>query len=198
MNRLQIYQAIRRNDLPALQDLLRGHTQDDINRALYFACFHGSFNITQYLIDAKANVNYRDVNRWSCLNAAAKANSLQICRLLIEHQANVNAQCVQLYTPLHIAVRNSNSEILKLLIDNGADRTLQNEEGTTAGMYNNEAGRIARTRGIEWTPNNHIARTDTNEKESILNLMTFVRLNDSSLSLLPLEILYLIFNLLLK
>ena len=199
MDRHRVYEAIQRNDLPAVQDLLRGHTQHNFDDALYLACYWGSFDIAQYLINAKADINYRDANQWSCLQAATHHNNSEICRLLIEQQANVNTQCFQLYTPLHLAVKHNNSEIVRLLIDHAADRTLQNEEGTTAEMYNNEAARIVRTRGTEWTPNNHIARTDTNERESILNLMTFVRFDDSSsLSLLPLEILYLIFNLLLK
>jgi len=58
-----------------------GHT------CLMIACYKGHYDIAQYLLSLKADVNRRSVKGNTALHDCAESGSLEILQLLLEHGA---------------------------------------------------------------------------------------------------------------
>lgn len=128
------YEAIRSNDLPALQRL---NKSSDVNTpdkrgttpVMYAAAF-GSLDSMKLLITAGSDVNAK--NAFDATALMWCANDSEKVRLLIAKGANVNARSKQGRTPVLIAAsHNGASEIVKLLLDKGADSSVRDGMQTT-------------------------------------------------------------------
>lgn len=119
------YQAIRNDDVAALQGLLAkgGDVNARDKRAttpLMLAAAFGSVRSMKVLLDAGADVNAK--NAFDATPLMWAAYDLDKVRMLIAKGAEVNAHSQQGRTPLLIAsTYDGNSAVVKLLLDKGAD-----------------------------------------------------------------------------
>jgi len=101
---------------------------DDIEFQFSVASQKGNVEEMNILLEAKANVNYRDSYLNTPLYTAAWFGRVEAVKLLIEAKANVNHD-----NPLYTATRKGNLDIMNLLIEAKADVN-------RAGNYNDDAG----------------------------------------------------------
>jgi ankyrin repeat protein len=112
-----------------------GHT------ALIEAIIEGHEPIVRHLISRGANVNARDLGKFSVgetpLIVAAMKGQTEIAAVLIAKGADVNARTKDGQTALIYAARapGDRTEIAKLLIENGADVNAKDKKGMNALAY---------------------------------------------------------------
>jgi len=97
---------------------------------LHYAVQAGSYDMVNFLIENRSEINARDGYENSPLHYAV--NSPCITRLLLTKGANPNLQNEEGDTPLHRAINdNAPFESILLLLSKGADPTLRNADGRT-------------------------------------------------------------------
>lgn len=136
-----LMRAIERNDLAAVQQLLRlkvNIKQKDCNgyNALHYAvCFQDPEILKTLLLYAYEFIDEPISRRkiWTPLHLAIGINAEPIAEILIQAGANLNQKTEGdgENTPLHLAVLNKNLPLIHLLINAGADPSTQNGDGQT-------------------------------------------------------------------
>jgi len=90
-------------------------------------------NMVKLLIDAGANVNYKDSPRKStALHTATYWGQSEIVELLVKNGANVNVQNIYGDTPLMNSANHGDVQAVKFLLKKGADVNLKDKDGETA------------------------------------------------------------------
>jgi ankyrin repeat protein len=117
------YQAIRTNDLPALQALIKsgGVQQKDARGTtpLHFAAAYGSAEAVRVLLAAGADPNTR--NAFEATPLMWSATELEKVRMLVAQGADVNAKSKMGRTAVWIAAANDGSSaVVKFLLEHGA------------------------------------------------------------------------------
>ena len=112
---------------------------------LGLAAFFGHESVVQLLLERHARVDAASANamRVMPLHSAAAARSVPIARRLLEHGAPVNARQGTSglgFTPLMEAAFNGQADMVDLLLDYGADPTMRDDEGLTAGDHARKGG----------------------------------------------------------
>ena len=115
---------------------------------LGLACFFNHESVVRLLLERDARVDAASSNgmRVMPLHSAAAAHSVLIARLLLERGAPVNARQGTGglgFTPLMEAALNGQTEMVDLLLEHGADRTMRDDKGHTAGDYARQNGHAA-------------------------------------------------------
>ncbi|HWN55226.1 MAG TPA: ankyrin repeat domain-containing protein [Methylomirabilota bacterium] len=115
---------------------------------LGLASFFDHEPVVRLLLERDARVDAASANdmRVMSLHSAAAARSVPIARLLLERGAPVNARqgtSGMGFTPLMEAALNGQTEMVDLLLEHGADRTLRDEKGQTAGDHARQNGHAA-------------------------------------------------------
>ncbi|KAF9790637.1 ankyrin repeat-containing domain protein [Thelephora terrestris] len=101
----------------------------DGRTALHWAAFSGALDITQYLLEQKAEVDKIDGSGWTALHIAGilllsvlvSAGNEDVVRELVGAGADVKKPNDKGLTPLHYAASKSRVDIAKFLIERGAD-----------------------------------------------------------------------------
>jgi ankyrin repeat protein len=130
------YQAIRTNDLTALDALARppnavNAPDADGATPLMYAAAVGSLEAMQHLLSAGADVNARNALGSPALTWAT-GDAAKV-RLLLERGTNVNVVSATGQTPLLVAaMTNPSAEVVKLLIAHGADVKTADKLNATA------------------------------------------------------------------
>ncbi len=135
--KMDLHSAVYTNNL----DVVRQHIAAgaDLNvlepsRAstpLITAAALGKTEAAKLLIDAGADLNYRNADGSTALHTAAVFGTTEVARLLIEAGADLNIQNNDGSTPLHAAAFFCRVEIVKMLLEKGADKTIENKMGQT-------------------------------------------------------------------
>ena len=102
---------------------------------LMMAAIKGQVDVVKALIAKDADVNKTG---WTPLHYAVSASGpqqVEIVRLLLDASAYIDAESPNKTTPLMMAARYGGEDAVKLLFDEGADPTLRNEKGLTAGDF---------------------------------------------------------------
>jgi ankyrin repeat protein len=123
---------------------------------------------------------------------------IEIIQKLIDKKADINISWCRENddTPLHLAAANGCLEIVEMLIDNGVCRYRQNAKNQTPTEVAKipEIRQIIETRTLtNWSPQKHFHNTVLIEREIIRTLL-LIRLFHPSLSLLPNELMFLLFQ----
>ena len=91
--------------------------------AMHFACKHGSSDVVDCLLAAKAKINIRDSNGWYAVHCAAYYDhQLILAKILArdETQIDLNTQNKNKESPLHLAASSGALKTTKILLENGA------------------------------------------------------------------------------
>lgn len=133
----EIFDAIKKNDLPQIRSLLENNPRllssrdDSGNSPLHFAVRQIQPETISFLLAEGAEVNCRNTNLQTPLHVASYLGSADIARLLIEKGADVAAADYTLHTPLHYAARSGSREVTEILLKSGAPIEARNSYGRT-------------------------------------------------------------------
>lgn len=117
--------------------------QEDGDSALSLLVRHKYHEHAKRLVNAKADVNSRDIYGYTPLMAAAGVCTKSLITL-IDAKADIHAVTDDTgLTPLYIAALNNQIEILEILISKNAELDHQSKEGTTALGIALDSGHIA-------------------------------------------------------
>jgi uncharacterized protein len=151
---LDIFEAAALGDRERAARLLDGNgglanaVAEDGFGPLGLASFFDHEPVVRLLLARGARVDAASANdmRVMPLHSAAAAHSVPIARLLLERGAPVNARQGTSglgFTPLMEAALNGQTEMVDLLLEHGADRTMREDKGHTAGDYARQNGHAA-------------------------------------------------------
>jgi ankyrin repeat protein/Ca2+-binding EF-hand superfamily protein len=87
---------------------------------LILACTVGHHDIVEFLLDAKAEVDFTAPDGASALFCAVQENHWEVVELLIERKCNVNLQSDAGATPLYVAAQEGFKAMVKKLLESGA------------------------------------------------------------------------------
>ena len=110
------------------------------NSALMSAAFNGHVETLKTLLDAGADVNLRVNNGVTPLMAACGPYPAAV-RLLLENGAEVNAtDDIENFTALMYAATEGLSPVVDILLEYGADPSMKDVDGDTAGNFAGNRG----------------------------------------------------------
>jgi len=136
-----LHQAVRRNDLGAVDALIkRGADVKATTRygitPMNLAATSGNVAILRRLLDAGADPDSATPGGETALMTAARTGSVEAVALLLDRRANVNAKdTVRAQTALMWAVTETHPDIVKLLAARGADVNARTTVTTPKGEY---------------------------------------------------------------
>ena len=134
---LDVFEAAALGDTARLREVLaeerdaaRAWSSDGYT-ALHYACFFGTGEAAQALVDAGADLEAiaRGDNRVAPLQSAAAGGNVGAAHVLLDAGADVNCREEGGFTPLHSAAQSGNAELARLLLERGADRDARLEDG---------------------------------------------------------------------
>jgi len=99
--------------------------------ALHMAAHEGYDNLIDVLVNAKANIEARNIYGWTPLAVAAYEGKLSTVEKLLERHADIQTRNVMGNTPLHLAVSTNNQAMTELLLRHNAKINQKNESGST-------------------------------------------------------------------
>jgi ankyrin repeat protein len=136
---MNIMQAVLRNDIPAISELLIGGAGvDEPDRGgrtpLMQAAINKRIDIMKLLLDSGARTDLQDKNGWSVLYFAVQVRSAEGIKLLVSHGPTVDLDQGDKggRTPLMQAAINQRIDIMKLLLDSGAEPDIQDRRRWSA------------------------------------------------------------------
>jgi ankyrin repeat protein len=137
-------------------DMMRQHIEagSDLNvlepsRAstpLITAAALGRTEAARILIDAGAELNYRNGDGSTALHTAVVFGNSEIARMLINAGTDLNIQNNDGATALHTAAFLGRTDIVEVLLKKGADKSLKNKRGKTA--YETVAGPFEEVKAV--------------------------------------------------
>ena len=133
-----IHQAVLMGDIEAVQQHIDAGT--DLNEdewtygssPLITAAVFGELEIAKILINAGADLNFKNDEGSTPLITAAAFDHTDLAKLLIDSGANIDLTNNEGSTALMLAVLYSNIDIVKSLLDKGANREITNKFGRSA------------------------------------------------------------------
>jgi ankyrin repeat protein len=133
----EIHDAVRNGDLPRVQALLKDNpdlalSRDKVGRtALQWAAILGFKEISQVLLDYKADINARDSGGTTPLLFAILQGYKDEVQLLLDNKADINAGNITGATPLQFAAGYNRKDIVELLLAYKADVNARDKAGRT-------------------------------------------------------------------
>jgi uncharacterized protein len=101
----------------------------DQGKALIEAAKQGDLEQVRELLNKRADVNARNINRMTALMSAAMKRNLDVVKFLIEKGSDVNARTDRGMTALMFAAAEGKLEAVKLLIEKGTDPSAKDKSG---------------------------------------------------------------------
>jgi ankyrin repeat protein len=99
--------------------------------ALHSAAYNGNVECIEVLLEAKAQVQAKDIDDWTPLHYATRFNRIGAMELLIQAQADVNAMDTIGWTPGHTACRNGLGNALEILLRHNVDISVCSKSNET-------------------------------------------------------------------
>lgn len=102
---------------------------------LHSAVWNSNAEAVKHLVrmEDSIDINGGDKMGWSPLHHAVFEPDCKVIKILIEAGADVNKVEMTGRTPLHLAAANGFTKCVQILLEGGSDRTLESNEGYTAG-----------------------------------------------------------------
>eukprot|EP00928_Gymnodinium_smaydae_P071805 TRINITY_DN5528_c0_g1_i3.p1 TRINITY_DN5528_c0_g1~~TRINITY_DN5528_c0_g1_i3.p1 ORF type:complete len:610 (-),score=93.79 TRINITY_DN5528_c0_g1_i3:302-1939(-) len=118
--------AASNGDLPELKSMLADggeicSSDYDGRTPLHLACSEGKYEMTQFLLESKANVNVSDRFGYTPLRAAVASGRLEVIELVRTHGGRLRMPEFKLASVLCQLARENNAESLRLWCEAGAD-----------------------------------------------------------------------------
>uniref|UniRef100_A0A8I6GLV4 Ankyrin repeat domain-containing protein 1 n=1 Tax=Rattus norvegicus TaxID=10116 RepID=A0A8I6GLV4_RAT len=136
--------AALENKLPVVEKFLSDKNSPDVcdeykRTALHRACLEGHLAIVEKLMEAGAQIEFRDMRSSAspnsllstALHVAVRTGHYECAEHLIACEADLNAKDREGDTPLHDAVRLNRYKMIRLLMTFGADLNVKNCAGKT-------------------------------------------------------------------
>jgi ankyrin repeat protein len=103
---------------------------DDVT-PLHLASRDGRVEVARVLLEYGANVNARDISKWTPLRHALDKGHVKVAQVLIKNGADVGAQGLDEWMPLHWASRHGQAELVQVLLEHGATMDAKDVYGWT-------------------------------------------------------------------
>jgi len=136
--KVDLHSAVVTDDLETIRQHIKAGSDLNVlepSRAstpLITAAFLGKTEAAKILIDAGADLNYKNIDGSTALHTAAAFGKTEAAKILIDAGADLNCQNNAGATALHTAAFFCHVEIVEALLEKGADKTLKNKAGQTA------------------------------------------------------------------
>jgi len=112
--------------------------------SLMWAAFNGHTPVVEYLLDKGAAIEAKDSSGRSALMYASSGPYAETVGLLLSKGAEVNVQgALEGFTALMTAAAEGQLEVVRILLEHGADPSLKDQDGDTAGSFAEENGHAA-------------------------------------------------------
>ena len=106
--------------------------RDDDGSPLYYAAFHGFYDLAERLITKHPDqINARGGRIIAPLPAALYKRHFRLANLLHKHGADVHCRGLFERTPIHSASNDGNVDVMRWLLNHGADANVQSGNGWT-------------------------------------------------------------------
>ncbi|KAJ0398645.1 hypothetical protein P43SY_009940 [Pythium insidiosum] len=141
----ELAKAVERGDVRRAQTLLdKGAVTVDARDwpMLYRAAWYGSIDIARLLLQRGADIESRNENGMTALNAAARCGHGDIVGLLIDHGADIEAKDKNGLTALCVASSGGHIDIVRRLLARGADLGSKSNNGDAALHFTASRGWI--------------------------------------------------------
>ena len=134
---LQLCDAATLADLPALEQFLQRPQDPNLVREgdsispLMCACFGGHVEVVRLLLDARANMDWTDVDNATPIFLASQENRVEVVRLLLEAKADKDRADLCGQAPIHVASKRGHVQVVRLLLEAKADKDSATGFGAT-------------------------------------------------------------------
>ena len=142
---IHFYHAMKEDNVEYTKQVLR---EKETNRTavLLTASTLGSLKIVKFLIQVLVDIEACDDIGWTALGAAVSHGHISVVKELINAGAEINRGTRRRVTPLMLAAARGNAELVGFMLSKGADTSLRDVEGWTAGTYARQGGHTQRDR----------------------------------------------------
>ena len=136
--KVDLHSAIVTGDLEIIRQHIKAGSDLNVleptraSTPLITAAFLGNAEAAKILIDAGADLNYKNVDGSTALHTAAAFGKTEAAKILIDAGIDLNDKNNLGSTALHTAAFFCRVEIVEALLAKGADKTLKNKTGQTA------------------------------------------------------------------
>ena len=136
--KLDLHAAVYMRDIKAIRQHIKAGSDLNIlepsrkSTPLITAAALGVPEAAKILIDAGADLNYKNMDGSTALQTATVFDQTEVAKILIDAGANLNYKNNEGSTVLHTAAFFCRVEIVEALLDKGADTTIKNKSGKTA------------------------------------------------------------------
>lgn len=114
----------------------------DGGTALFIAALQGSLEALVALVEAGADLEAADDERWTPLMCAAENGHIECVHILVAHAANLDARSNEQDTALILAAYYGHERVVRALAAFGADRRAKDNDGRTALVAAAESGHV--------------------------------------------------------
>uniref|UniRef100_A0A0K2TKJ7 Transient receptor potential cation channel subfamily A member 1 homolog [Aplysia californica] n=1 Tax=Lepeophtheirus salmonis TaxID=72036 RepID=A0A0K2TKJ7_LEPSM len=125
--RVKVVEEILKSDRCAISDI-----DEDSNTALHIACTNRRFLVSKKLLEYGADIQSRNVKKWTPLDCAASVGAYKCVELLLESGAQIDPLDRSKTTPLHLASEFGHEKTVRLLLSNGASLKMEDAFGRNA------------------------------------------------------------------
>lgn len=136
--KVDLHSAVVTDNLEAIRQHIKAGSDLNVlepSRAstpLITAAALGKAEAAKILIDAGADLNYKNIDGSTALHTAAAFGKAEVARILIDAGIDLNSKNNDGSTALHAAAFLCRVEIVEALLEKGADKTIKNKDGKTA------------------------------------------------------------------
>lgn len=101
---------------------------------LILACYKNNNEVAKFIVDKKANLDYKSSNGTALMACVIKGN-IEMAEILLLNKANPDLTDINGISALMYATQFQNEKMIQLLLDHKANKSLIDKQGKTAFEY---------------------------------------------------------------